>query len=587
MGVAHSSTAVIARVAVMGGEPRRRATPPRSSSGEDAETKGNSGLVTRRDVLAAGAVLGATTLVGGTGCSNDEPSQGTSAPNTSSKIGADPTPTSVSASDSPTVQVTEAPRQDPPRLDGAQPPPPPGYVFERVITKGKVIDPASGYETVADVGIDGGTVRSISSEPLTGKQTIDATGLVVAPGFIDFLSYEPNDFGSWYKLGDGVTTNLGMHGLKDQAAHFFTRYGNNDPVPPVNYGGAFENNYMRHEVNKFPSAPLTSAQLDRYLAQLEEHLHLGWLGVDCEPEYNPWVPTSELEKMGEVAAKLGLPFFWHARYSSPDDRGADGSPHDNAAALDEVLQVARKTGAAVHIEHINSTGGTHTMAKSIETLENARADGIDVTACVYPYDFWATTASSARFSPGWERRFRITYSDLAIPGRPGRLDARSFANAQAQNLLVAAYAIPEEDIVTALKTPWIMLGSDAILVQRAGGRPNNHPRAAGTFTRVLGRYVRELEVLGLKEALAKMTILPAKRLDKKSPAMRRKGRLQIGADADITVFDPATVADRATIDAPDQMAIGVKWVLVAGQVVLNPDGPVKTARPGKGVKSEV
>jgi N-acyl-D-aspartate/D-glutamate deacylase len=174
-----------------------------------------------------------------------------------------------------------------------------------------------------------------------------------------------------------------------------------------------------------------------------------------------------------------------------------------------------------------------------------------------------------------------------VPGTGERLNEQSFKRAVSQNLLVAAYAIPEDDIRAALKTPWIMLGSDAILVPRAGGRPNNHPRAAGTFTRVLGHYVRDEKVLSLNDALAKMTILPARRLEAKSPAMHRKGRLQMGADADITVFDPATVADKATIDEPDQMATGVHWVLVAGQVVLNPQGPVKSARPGRPVKSEL
>ena len=342
---------------------------------------------------------------------------------------------------------------------------------------------------MANVGIDGARITSITTEPLTGRATIDATNLVVSPGFIDLLSYEPNDYGAWFKIGDGVTTNLGMHGLNNTAKGFFEMYGSKSMRPPVHYGGAFDDSYMRGLL-KVKTQAATPAQIEKLVAAVEQSFADGYIGLSFEPEYTPYVTDDEINAMAAAAKKHDMPVTFHVRYSSPDEPGKD-----NATALAEVLQVARATGASVHVDHITSTGGTHTMPQSIATLEQARSDGIDVTACMYPYDFWATTAGSARFNDGWQERFRISYGDLAIPGKGERLTESTFNKARRDNTLVAAYAIPEEDVVTGLQTDWIMIGSDAILEPAN----NNHPRSTGCFTRVLGRYVRDQQVLDLPD----------------------------------------------------------------------------------------
>lgn len=445
-----------------------------------------------------------------------------------------------------------------------------GHVFERVIRGGRVIDPETGFDAVADIGIDGGVVTEIAYEQLEGADLIDATGLVVAPGFIDVLSYEPNDHGIWFKVADGVTTNLAMHGINARAADFFAAWDTDTTRPPTHFGGAFDLPFTRSALGMGAEAAGPS-QLSVLADEARTAVQDGFLGIDVEPEYTPWVTTEEITHLGHVAAEMGVPMFFHARYSTADRPG-----EDNAAALEEVLGVARETGASVHVSHITSTGGTHTMAASLATLDAARAEGVDVTACFYPYDSWATYLGSARFSEGWQERFGITYEDLVVPGTGERLTEETFAREQARNTLVAAYAIPEEDVVAALRTPWTMLGSDSIL--EPGN--NNHPRGAGTFARTLGRYVRDQQVLSLTDALAKMTILPAKRLEAACPALARKGRLQVGCDADITVFDPATIADRATVDDPAQESVGVQWVLVGGTPVRSPAGNDRTARVG-------
>ncbi len=221
------------------------------------------------------------------------------------------------------------------------------------------------------------------------------------------------------------------------------------------------------------------------------------------------------------------------------------------------------------------------MAASLATIQAARDEGLDVTGCMYPYDSWATYAGSTRFDPGWQERFAIGHGDLVLPGTGERLTQATFAAARRRNALVAALAIPEEDVRAGLRSPLLMLGSDAILEPG----DNNHPRAAGTFARVLGRYVRDERLLGLPAALAKMTIQPARRLEAAAPAMRRKGRVQVGCDADLTLFDPATVADQATLERPAQASTGIPWVLVDGVVVKDPDGVRDDVRPGRAIRT--
>jgi N-acyl-D-aspartate/D-glutamate deacylase len=463
----------------------------------------------------------------------------------------------------------------PPALAGAQPAPPPEHLFDTVIRGGRVIDPDSGYDQVADVGIDGDRITSISTTPLQGRTVLEAAGMVVAPGFIDLLSYEPNPYGVWYKVADGVTTNLGMHGINDTADGFFETFGSDAQRPPVHYGGAFDNPHMRDVVAGLDDEEASSREIDQLARLLEEGFGDGWIGLDLEPEYTPWVTTEEMTGLAAVAARFGMPVFSHIRHSSP------GTPEEGSlAAIDELLTIADRTGAAVHVDHITSMA-THVMGEAITKIDDARSRGLDVTACMYPYDFWATTLASQRFAPGWEERFRISYEDLEIAGTGERLTASSFDRYQAQNKLVAAHAIPEADVRAALATPWVMIGSDAILEPG----DNNHPRSTGAFTRTLGTYVRELGVLSLMEGLAKMTILPARRLEGRVPALRRKGRMQLGADADVTVFDPATVADRSTIADPAQMAMGVRYVVVLGQLVKDGDTLHQEVRPGQPVRA--
>jgi dihydroorotase len=467
----------------------------------------------------------------------------------------------------------EAVATAPSALEGAAPAPEPGHVFDIVIANGRIMDPDSGFDGPGHVGIDGATVTAVSAAPLQGRRTIDATNLVIAPGFIDILSYDPNDYGIWYKIADGVTTNLGCHGINSRSKDFLALYESQGS--PCHFGGAYDNPYMRGAggLGIEASAAASTNQISQLVDDVRRQIDEGWIGVDFEPEYTPGITFDEIKAQAEVAVEKGVPCFFHGRYSDMQEPGT------NRDTLAEILRVADETGASVHVEHITSTGGTFSMPESVATLEDARARGVDVTACMYPYDFWATYLGSPRFDDGWQDRFRITYSDLEIAGTGERLTETTFQTYRAENKLAAAYAIPDADVITGLQTPWILIGSDAIL--EPGN--NNHPRSTGCFTRTLGRFARDQEVLSLMDALAKMTILPARRLEARAPALRKKGRLQRGADADLTVFDPAAVTDTSTVANPAQYAVGVQYVLVLGQLVKEGDVIHKDVRPGQPV----
>lgn len=426
-----------------------------------------------------------------------------------------------------------------------------------MIAGGRVIDPDSGFDATAHVGVDGSTVTAVSATPLRAKSTIDAAGLVVCPGFIDLLSNAPDDYGARFKIADGVTTNLGMHGLDGPAADFFARYQDKSMV---NFGGALRNPSRRAAVAGLGLAASPNSDQVRQLADdVQQQIQQGWIGIDFEPEYIPGTSREEMAALGKVAQQNNVVCTFHGRYSSFDQE---------LQTIDEVMVVARDSGARCHIEHLVSTGGTFHMADALGKLATARQQGLDMSACTFPYGFWAAPVASARFDPGWDQRFHITYNDLQVPGTTERLTEATFNQLRSTGTVAVAYAIPEESVVAALKDPDTMVGSDAIL---APGN-DNHPAASGCFSRVLGRYVRDQKVLDLHTALAKMTIMPAKRFGAKAPALAKKGRLARGADADITVFDPKTVSDRSTVEQPAVESAGVQWVLVMGQQVRTPKG---------------
>jgi dihydroorotase len=238
------------------------------------------------------------------------------------------------------------------------------------------------------------------------------------------------------------------------------------------------------------------------------------------------------------------------------------------------------TGASLHVVHVNSSGN-RIAADYISRIEEARAQGLDVTTEAYPYAAGSTHIESALFDDGWLERTGSAYENLQWVATGERLTAESFARYRKQGGAVIHHMMDPLIVRAALAHPGVMVGSDG-MPMGAGGE---HPRSAGTHARVLGRYVREDGALTLMDALAKMTLLPARRLEAFVPDMRRKGRLRAGGDADITVFDPATVLDRATYENSHQPSAGIPHVLVEGTFVVRDGELVAGALPGRALRA--
>ena len=277
-----------------------------------------------------------------------------------------------------------------PSLDDA-PPTTADQVHDVVVSGGRIIDPESGFDAVGHLGIDGDTVTRISLDPLTGRTTLDARGLVVAPGFIDILSYPPTGYGEWHKVADGVTTNLCMHGIDNPMDRFLVQTA--EHRPPVNYGGATDQS--THRINLGIGIDYASdTQITELVRLADVDLRAGALGIHEQPEYNIGVTLDEMLRHGDLAARYGVPLCLHLRYSE------DLEPGTQEQAVAEAVSVARRTGCAVHVEHINSTGGTGRMAEAIAQMEAGRAEGLALTACTYPYTCLLYTSPSPRDQRG-------------------------------------------------------------------------------------------------------------------------------------------------------------------------------------------
>ena len=351
------------------------------------------------------------------------------------------------------------------------------------------MDPETGLDAVRHVGIRDGAVAAVSESPLTGAATVDAAGLVVAPGFIDLHAHGQDPTSNRYQAMDGVTTALEL------------------------------------EIGAFP--------VDRWYRRRGGASLINY-GVSVSHQ------AARIRAMGSVFAR----------------GNADGTFSLGESGDDTLYRAASEEALAM--------------------IRGARERGMDVTTEAYPYTASASLIESPLFD-GWVDRPRQAYRRLQWVETGERLTPETFERYRSQGGWVIMHGRSEAINEWIVGQPDVIAASDGIPFSQ--GRA--HPRGAGTFARILGHYVRDRGALSLMDALRKMTLLPARRLEAIVPEMARKGRVQVGSDADLTIFDPERIIDRATYDAPDQYSAGIAHVLVAGTFVVRDGALVEGAQPGR------
>ena len=463
-------------------------------------------------------------------------------------------------------------------------------VYDIVLEGGRVIDPETKLDAVRNVGIMGNRIAQISVEALKGKEVYNVQGLVVAPGFIDPHVHGISNVEQEYQLYDGVTTALELElGVPYLSEWFASRQSK----ALINFGAsanwgiarmlALEKDSTEAQALKQASADgiisgnvimanlggsyaksLEEIQTKKMLTNIQNELSAGGIGIGVFIGYIPGATPEEIFRVYQLAGEKQTTIFTHVR-------------EPNLTAVQQALSDAVLTNAPLHLVHINSmTLGQ--IKLGMEMVQAAQKRGFDITTEIYPYTAASTGIYTNMFSDGWQQRLGIDYKDLQWVASGESLTKESFEKLRKTKGSVIIHLMKPEWIKTGIAAEGVMIGSDGMEYARLA-----HPRTAGTFARVLGKYVREDKVLDLPTAIEKMTFLTAKMLEKSAPMMRFKGRIQVGADADITIFNPETITDKATFEEGLKFSEGIEYVLVNGMLVLKKGKKTDGVFPGQAV----
>ena len=481
--------------------------------------------------------------------------------------------------------------------------------YDIVIKQGRVIDPETNLDQICNIGIIGNEISDITKKSINGKVAINAKGLVVSPGFIDLHAHGQTNSAHRYQLKDGVTTALEM----ESGVAFIERWIEAKKGKSlVNFGATAPHGFLRSiamnknkrtadklidhfSKNKMKLEDSTSdkskpSKEDEKLKKLfnslsssnyesqthsetektkdliKNYMEKGALGIGLPVGYYIGASAGEIFEIYKLANTLDVTVYTHTR--------GFGMP-----GIQEAMAAASTAGASVHIVHANSMS-LGEIETTLSMVESAQKNGLDITTEVYPYTAASTSLESILFDEGWKETLNIGYSDLQWEKTGERLNKKTFYEYRKKGGVVIIHMMKPEWIKKGVSHPISIIASDGMPYA-----PGAHPRTAGTFSRILGKYVREEKALDLMTALKKMTIMPARRLEMIAPSMTRKGRLQVGADADITIFNPNTIIDKADFSGL-RYSEGVQTVIIDGKIIVQEGRIVENVFPGKPILSK-
>ncbi|WP_316168596.1 MULTISPECIES: amidohydrolase family protein [unclassified Bradyrhizobium] len=491
--------------------------------------------------------------------------------------------------------------------------------YDLIIRGGRVLDPETNFDATADVAIKDGVIAAVGDIAGSAAQIIDAKGLVVSPGFIDLHAHGQSLPADRMQAFDGVTTTLELEVGVLPVARWYDEQAALGRV--LNYGASAGWVFARIATmttqqaassvagmgeamrdKRWVEEVATSAEVAEIVERVQVGLEQGGIGIAFPNAYAPGTGVKELSELCSLAARHGVPTYTHIAYMSNVD------PRSSVEAYVRLIGLAGATGAHMHICHFNSTS-LQDVERCAELVQTAQAQGLKVTVEAYPYGTGSTVVGAEFFAdPAFCQRQGTGYDAIEMVAERRRLADRNELLERQQREPGALVLIHFLDVAVnqrhrdlldiSVMYPGGAIASDAMPWILSNGRaytgdawplPDDavaHPRSSATFTKFLREWVIDRKAVPLMEGIAKCTLIPAQILEASTPVMRKKGRLQVGCDADIVAFDLQTLRDRADFLNMNRASEGVKHLLVHGEAVITDGMLMREARPGRPVRRE-